>query len=213
MGALESLGLPDDAPEIDTLDLVREFRDGDEAAARRLVRRLYPLVIKIVRAHRARRTDEQDLAQMVFVRVFARLDQWRASAPFEHWVSRVAVNVCLTQIEYQRVRPEWRMADLGDDQLEWLDRTASEPHPDTPAGTAAETASADLGARELVEKLMQAVAPRDRLVLQLLDLEGRSVEEASQITGWSRTMVKVQAFRARRRMRKLLTRLLREPTP
>lgn len=184
-------------PEIATEVLVDRVRDGDEEAARALVQRLYPLVMRIVRSHRPRRTDEEDLAQMVFVRMFTRLEQWRASAPFEHWVSRVAVNVCLSQIDFERVRPEWRMADLSEEQVEHLDRTVQ----DGPGSTDSREALAD---RELVERLLAAVPPRDRLVLQLLDLEGRSVEEASQITGWSRTMVKVQAFRARRKMRRLL---------
>jgi RNA polymerase sigma-70 factor (ECF subfamily) len=45
---------------------------------------------------------------------------------------------------------------------------------------------------------------RDRLVLMLIYLEGCSVAEAAEATGWSRTMVKVQAHRARRRLRALL---------
>ena len=60
---------------------------------------------------------------------------------------------------------------------------------------------------------MEAMTPRDRLVLQLVDMEGHSMEEASDITGWSKTMVKVQAFRARRRMRKHMEQLLKEGKP
>lgn len=192
------------AEETGTHVLVQRVREGDEAAARDLIQRLYPLVLRIIRSHRPRRVDEEDLAQMVFVRLFTRLEQWRATAPFEHWVSRVAVNVCLSQIDYQRVRPEWRMADLSEDQVEHLDRTLAESgEPEPHEG---------LSNRELVGKLLDDLPPRDRLVLQLLDLEGRSVEEVSQTTGWSRTMVKVQAFRARHKMRKRLARLLQTRT-
>lgn len=162
--------------------------------------------MRIVRSHRPRRTDEEDLAQMVFVRMFTRLEQWRANAPFEHWVSRVAVNVCLSQIDFERVRPEWRMADLGEEQVESLERAL-------PDGLGSTEGGDHLADRELVERLLAAVSPRDRLVLTLLDLEGRSVEEASQITGWSRTMVKVQAFRARRKMRRLLQQWQTPPPP
>ena len=44
----------------------------------------------------------------------------------------------------------------------------------------------------------------DRLVLTLLHLEGNSVEEIAEVTGWSKSMVKVQAHRARARLRKLV---------
>ena len=58
-------------------------------------------------------------------------------------------------------------------------------------------------AREMLEKLLEQLPPKDRLVINLLDLEGRSVKEISQITGWSVTLVKVRAFRARRRLRSI----------
>jgi len=51
---------------------------------------------------------------------------------------------------------------------------------------------------------LEKLAPRDRLVLTLLYLESRSVAEAADLAGWSETMVKVQAHRARKRFRKLL---------
>ncbi len=57
---------------------------------------------------------------------------------------------------------------------------------------------------EEVAAALEQLAPRDRLVLTLLYLESRSVAEAADLAGWSETMVKVQAHRARKRFRKLL---------
>src|SRR6201982_4325393 len=85
----------------------------DEEAARELVRRLYPLVAKMVRSHRPRRTSEEDLCQMIFIKVFPKLSQFSGKVPLEHWVSRIAVNTCLNQIESEKVRPELRNADLS----------------------------------------------------------------------------------------------------
>ena len=92
--------------------LVKAALENDDDAARALVRRLYPLVAKIVRAHRPRRTSEEDLCQMIFIKVFQKLSQFSGNVPLEHWVSRVAVNTCLSQIESEKVRPEVRHADL-----------------------------------------------------------------------------------------------------
>src|SRR5256885_14099589 len=95
--------------------VARALRHDDEAA-RELVRRLYPLVAKMVRSHRPRRTSEEDLCQMIFIKVFQKLGQFSGKVPLEHWVSRIAVNTCLSQIESERIRPELRHADLSEEE-------------------------------------------------------------------------------------------------
>ena len=57
------------------------------------------------------------------------------------------------------------------------------------------------GVARLVRALLDRLPPRDRLVLVLVYIEGHSIDEAARLAGWSKTMVKVQAFRARRKMR------------
>src|SRR5215831_8378037 len=93
--------------------LVKAALQNDDEAARELVRRLYPLVVRIVRAHRSRRTAEEDICQMIFIKIFQKLPQFSGKVPLEHWVSRVAVNTCLNQIEWEKIRPELRHADLS----------------------------------------------------------------------------------------------------
>src|SRR5919106_5480977 len=101
--------------------LVKAALRHDDDAARELVRRLYPLVAKMVRAHRSRRTSEEDLCQMIFIKVFQKLSQFSGNVPLEHWVSRVAVNTCLNQIESEKVRPELRHADLSLEEQEVME--------------------------------------------------------------------------------------------
>ena len=74
--------------------LVDRARADDHAAARELIQQLYPLVAKIVRAHRLHRTPEEDLCQMIFVEIFQNLNQYSSKVPISHWVSRIAVNTC-----------------------------------------------------------------------------------------------------------------------
>src|SRR5256884_8478704 len=76
---------------LDMAACLERVRQRDEDAARALVRELYPLVMKIVRAHLPRRTDVEDLAKMVIGKIFAHVDQYSGSVPIEHWGSRVAV--------------------------------------------------------------------------------------------------------------------------
>src|SRR5256714_14212453 len=109
----------------DASALVQAALQHDDEAARALVRKLYPLVAKIVRSHRPRRTAEEDLCQMIFIKVFQRLSQFSGNVPLEHWVSRIAVNTCLNQIESEKVRPEVRHADLSVEEQAVVENLAS----------------------------------------------------------------------------------------
>jgi RNA polymerase sigma-70 factor (ECF subfamily) len=174
------------------LDLVRQ---RDQAAARALVDHLYPLVIRIVRAHLPRRVAEEDLAQDIFLKMFTRLEQYQGAVPFPHWVSRIAVTTCIDQLRAQKRRPEFRWADLSENEADVLDAVMTNEN-DVEVGDA-------LAARELVHKLLDQLKPDDRLVIQLLDLEQKTIAEITALTGWNQSLVKVRAFRARRKLQKL----------
>lgn len=170
-----------------------------------MIEHLAPLVARIVRSHLPRRVDEEDLTQMVFAKVFAKLDQYAGKVPLDHWVSRVAVNTCLNVLAHERVRPELRYADLSEEQAAVVDTLAA-TESDVPA-------EQGFASRELVEKMLAQLGAADRLVVTLLHLEGRSVEEVAKMTGWSKPVVKVRAFRARQRMKVQLRQLLSEKLP
>lgn len=178
-----------------------QVRAGDEEAARQLVAQLHPLVMTIVRANPSGRQAEEDLAQEVYGRVFERLDHYRPrpGIPFEHWVARLAVRVCLDIRRAERRRPEVRQTDLSEAEFAWLEfLVAAEP-----ASAPGEAASA----RGLLDRLLAELAPADRLVISLLDLEEKSISEVSALTGWSSVLVRVRAFRARGRLRRLAQQL------
>src|SRR6476661_1082675 len=188
--------------DLDPAELVEAALRHDDEAARELVRRLYPLVAKVVRAHRFRRTSEEDLNQMIFIKVFQKLSQFSGKVPLEHWVSRIAVNTCLNQIESEKVRPEWRHADLSEEEqavVENLAVSSEELAPDQ-----------RFASRQLVEHLLTALKPVERLAIDLLYLQGRSVEEIRKITGWSAALIKVRAFRARQKMKQKLAKISEE---
>jgi len=171
----------------------------DEAAAGELVRRLHPLVSKLVRSHRPRRAAEEDLCQMIFIKIFQKLPQWSGKAPLEHWVSRVAINTCLNQIQSEKVRPELRYADLSEEEVAVVQNLASTPAELAPG--------MNLAARDLVEHLLRVLKPRERLVIDLFYLQQLTVAQIQERTGWNASLVKVRAFRARQKMRQQLARL------
>lgn len=187
------------ADDLDVAALVAGALRDEEDAARELVQRLYPFVVKMVRSHRPKRAAEEDLCQMIFIKIFQNLKQYSGAVPLEHWVSRIAINTCLNQIASEKARPELRHADLSEEQaavVENLAHTSEEIAPDQ-----------RLASRDLVARLLETLKPAERLVIDLQYLQQKSVEEIRALTGWSAALVKVRAFRARQKLKTQLARL------
>jgi RNA polymerase sigma factor (sigma-70 family) len=188
--------MPDhDAPPFDLAGCLEGVRRRDQDAARALVDHLYPLVMRIVRSHLPRRVSEEDLAQEIFLKMFTRLDQYQGAVPFPHWVSRIAVTTCIDHLRAQKRRPEFRWADLSENEADVLDAVLTSEN-DVPANDA-------MAAHELVHKLLAQLKPDDQLVIRMLDLEQKTIAEIAALTGWNQSLIKVRAFRARRKLQKL----------
>lgn len=188
--------------DVEMVACLARVRAGDEAAARELVDRHYPLVMRVVRGRLPRAVSEEDLAQEIFIKMFMRLEQYRGEVPFAHWVSRIAVTTCLDHLRAQFRRPEWRLADLGEEEIRIIGECC--------ADNSTQTAFDVMAAKELTQKLLDHLSPKDRLIVSLFDMEGWSIAEIAQLTGINATLVKVRAFRARRKLRKLMLRWKKE---
>ena len=190
--------------ENDGFDLaacLERVRQRDESAARDLVAALYPLVSKLVHAHLPQRDDPEDLAQEVFMKVFARLEQFRGQVPFEHWVSRVTVSTCIDRLRAQRRRPSVRWSDLTEQEQAMLEKISAED--------CSEDRQQETLAWEILQKLLDALAPAERMLVTLLELEQKSIAEVCAVTGWNSGVVRIRAFRARQKLKKLYQRLER----
>jgi RNA polymerase sigma factor (sigma-70 family) len=196
---------PELPPSLDWAAAIASVREGNQQAARVLVDALYGHVIRIVRSHLPRAADEQDLAQEIFMKMFHRIDSYRGDQPFPHWVSRIAVNTCYDRLRRQKARPEIRFADLTAEEAEFLHSTFAGGERDT-------AAVRDSDGREVVEKLLATLNATEQTVLRLLDLEQKSVQEISDLTGWGASKVKVTAMRARRKLNETLKRLETGPS-
>jgi len=121
----------------------------------------------------------------------------------EGWLTRIATNTCLNMLRSAKRRPELVTFDLSDDETAWLENVSS--------SSAAQSVNAEqkVIATDLAERVLETLAPEDRLALTMIDGEGASVNEVAEVTGWSESKVKVRAFRARKKAREVLERLLK----
>jgi len=165
-----------------------------------LITRYQPRVFGMARKYFRNESDVEDVVQTIFTKTFQKLNSYKGTAPFEHWFMRISVNTCYDALRRRRNRPEHTISDMLFDDEQWQDRVGNIPDDDDPEGLEQ--------ARELVHTVLGQVSDRARIVLTLQELEGRSIREIAGITGWSESLVKVQAFRARKEMRGAVERFL-----
>ena len=182
--------------------MVAWLHGRDEAAARALVEALYPFVAALIRRHVEDRGTMEDLAQQTFARCFAKAAQWDETKALEPWLARIAINLCRDHYRARRIRPELRWSDLCEGEQHAMLATLTAPD-------ASSTPAHDHDSRALMLRLLDTLSADDRMVLSLLHLEEKSTDDIAMITGWSRTLVKVRAFRARHKLRAAFEKLER----
>lgn len=181
-------------------ELVRIVVGGDVDCFEELIIRYQPRVFGIARKYFRNESDAEDVVQTIFTKTFKKLSSYKGTAPFEHWFMRLSVNTCYDALRRRRNRPEHTISDMLFDDESWQARLGNIPDANDREGLEE--------ARELVYTVLDQISDRARIVLTLQELEGRSIREITEITGWSESLVKVQAFRARKEMRASVERFL-----
>jgi RNA polymerase sigma-70 factor (ECF subfamily) len=148
------------------------------------------------------RGHAEEAAQETFLKAFAQLKSFEGRGSMEGWLTRIATNTCLNMLRSASRRPELLTSDLSDDETEFLDTVSSQ------VGGETLDAEQKVVALDLAERLLETLSPEDRLALMMIDGEGASVNEVAEVTGWSESKVKVRAFRARKKAREALKKLL-----
>ena len=131
----------------------------------------------------------EELVHDAFVEAFQSLSQFRFEGHFIQWLRTIAT------------RRGYRYWKENRQRQKFVPLTATEHHLIQTFDTNQESAEA---AVQLIRKVFSQLSPRDRLVLTLIYWDGCSIAEAAELAGWSQTMVKVQAWRARNKLKKLL---------
>lgn len=158
---------------------IEAARGGDRPAFEALVKRHERRVFQLAGRFFRRSEEIEDVAQETFLTIWRKLDSYRSLAPFEHWLTRLCLNCCYARL--RKRRPEQPLEEAFEMSV----------------------AGDDAGVRIDAERLLAALAPEDRFVLQLLHGEGWSIAEISDNLGWSRAKVKVRAHRARKKLRRI----------
>ncbi len=169
--------------------LVEATLAGDDQAFAELTLRHKSRVFGLAARFASNAAELEDICQEVFVQAYFKLRQYRRDSPFEHWVLRITTYKCYDYLRKRRRSGVTLSVDaMLESGYEPSAPAAADPHPDL----------------ERLHAALAELSPKERLVITLLELEERSVQEIAGLTGWSVANVKVRAFRARAALRKLM---------
>ena len=183
------------------LDLARQAQDGDESAFAEIVRRYSPRVFSVASRFFRQRPLVEEAAQEVFLKAFTQLGSFEGRGSLEGWLTRIATNTCLNMVRSSKRRPEFTVSDLTDDQQSWLEQHSTD-------GFEQPSVENSVVAADLADRLLGVLPPEDQQALMMIDGEDASIKEVAEATGWSESKVKVRAFRARRKLREAMEKLL-----
>jgi len=186
---------------VSDLELARQSRAGDESAFAEIVRRYSPRVFKVASRFFRQRSLVEEIAQEVFLKAFTQLGSYEGRGSMEGWFTRIATNTCLNTLRKQR--PELTVSDLTEDENNWLDEKLSDV-----ATELHHSSERKLVAADLADRVLGILSPEDRIAVTMIDGEDASIKEVAEMTGWSESKVKVRAFRARRKIREAMEKLL-----
>jgi RNA polymerase sigma-70 factor (ECF subfamily) len=185
-------------------ELASRAAQGDENAFAEIVRRYSPRVFRFAGRFFRRYSLVEEAAQEVFLKAFLQLKNFEGRGSLEGWLTRITVTTCINLLRTAKRQPELTISDLTDDETAWLEEKLLN------LSAARHRSEEDkLIAADLVNRVLESLPPEDTIVLTMIDGEGASIKEAAALTGWSESKVKVKAFRARKRMREALQKLLR----
>jgi RNA polymerase sigma-70 factor (ECF subfamily) len=174
--------------DFDERALIERCRKGDDGAFGELVDRYRNLVYGMVTRLAPDRSQADDLAQDVFLKVHRGLPYFRGDARLSTWIYRIIANVC----SQARSRPCVEVP---------LDRGPDRPalDPGAPDG-----AFADLELRDRLEKAIAQLPDQYRFLIAAHHLQGMQYEALAEALGIPLGTVKTHLHRAKRRLRELM---------
>jgi RNA polymerase sigma-70 factor (ECF subfamily) len=142
----------------------------------------------------------EEAAQEVFLKAYTQLGSFEGRGSLEGWLTRIATNTCLNMLRGSKRRPEMTVSDLTEEEDQWLEHQMSDSE--------AKSVENSVVAADLADRLLSVLSPEDQQALLMIDGEQASIKEVAEATGWSESKVKVRAFRARKKIREAMERLL-----
>ncbi len=178
--------------------IIHRVLGGEVNAYELLLKKYRKNVLAIIKRH-VPPAEIEELTQIVFVRAYQSLPSFHLNSDFRKWISSIAIRSCHDYWRKAYRNREIPISALSEDHGNWLEEIIA------PSSSQAwDDTNIQEEKRELLEWALNQLSPQDRMVTELVYLEGMKGKEAAELLGWSTANVKIRTFRSRKRLRKLL---------
>jgi RNA polymerase sigma-70 factor (ECF subfamily) len=179
-------------------EIINQVVSGEVNAFEHLLKRYQAHVVRIVKRH-IPFDKVEEVAQDVFVRTYQSLPTFKGDDGFKQWLSTITIRTCY---DFWRKHYRYReipLSSLSEKHQLWLEEATANS-----SSQSFYERDSQKEAREILDWALDRLSPEDRMVLELVYLEGYSIKEAAKLLGWSTVNVKVRSFRARKKLHKLI---------
>ena len=185
-------------------ELLKRFADGDEDAFAAVLARWEKPLLNFIYRIIPERTEAEDIAQEVFLKIAASAGSLRERAKFSTYLYHITYNLCIDRVRRRAVRaagaPVVSLDEAAEnDSGEEFNRQVQDPS-DLPADLLRERQET----KTSVEKALSELPENQRAAIMLKVYEDRPYTEIAEILGVSVPSVESLLFRARQNLKNLL---------
>ncbi|MBW2624047.1 MAG: RNA polymerase sigma factor [Deltaproteobacteria bacterium] len=200
-----SAPLKDNSADLEQdLEIIERVLAGNTNEFELLLEKYQPYVFRVIARH-VPYDRVEEVAQDTFIQVYKSLHSFTAQSPFRFWVSKIAVRSCYNYWRVQYKIKEIPSSGITSDSRAWLEEVITDESRES-----FERQVKRREAKEILDWALGKVSAADRMIINLVHLEGLSMKEAADQLGWSVAKVKVRAHRARKKLHKLNEKLIRD---
>jgi len=176
-------------------ELLAKFKKGDQQAFELLVRKYKTTVFNTIYSVMGNAQEADDIAQEVFLKVYTKADSFKGESSFSTWLYRITVNRCIDELRRRKNKIISYETEFNqEEKLKLKDVLASRENDITEKLRQKEL-------QDIIQKAMDSLPEKYRIILTLKEIEGLSYKEISQIMKISLAKVKIWLFRARQKLK------------
>ena len=176
-------------------ELLAKFKKGDQHAFELLVRKYKTTVFNTIYSIMGNAQEADDIAQEVFLKVYTKADSFKGESSFSTWLYRITVNRCVDELRRRKNKIiSYEIEFNQEEKLKLKDVLASRENDITEKLRRKEL-------QDIIQKAMNSLPEKYRIILTLKEIEGLSYKEISQIMKISLAKVKIWLFRARQKLK------------
>jgi RNA polymerase sigma-70 factor, ECF subfamily len=175
------------------LELVRAAIDGNKRAFSEIVTRYRKMVARTVKGMLGDSVFAEDIGQEVFIKLYNSLSEFRGESRLSTYIQRIAVNMTLNEIK-RRKRFFSMFSQKGNSDMYQIEVPDRDTHERSEAS-------------EIVNKALEALDPKFRIIVTMRMLQGYSTKETAEILGLPLGTVLSRLSRAQEQLKAILEKL------